>query len=90
MVTALLEEINNEIIYHGVRFDIRTEYAIEYLEQITEQYVKLTGITPSLIVRGRGHHKTKEQRNYDKLVEYTDKLKKYANHIRICGEERNS
>ena len=89
-VTVLLEEINNEIIYQGVRFDVRTEYAIEYLEQITEQYVKLTGITPSLIVRGRGHHKTKEQRNYDKLVEYTDKLKKYAKHIRTCGEERNS
>ena len=89
-VTVLLEEINNEIIYQGVRFDIRTEYAIEYLEQITEQYVKLTGITPSLIVRGIGHHKTKEQRNYDKLVEYTDKLKKYAKHIRTCGEERNS
>lgn len=89
-VTALLEEINSEIIYQGVKFDIRTEYAIEYLEQITEQYVKLTGIIPSLIVRGRGHHKTKEQRNYDKLVDYTDKLKKYAKHIITCGEERNS
>ena len=89
-ITALLEEINQEIMYQGVRFDIRTEYAIEYLEQITEQYIKLTGINPSLIVRGRGHHKTKEQRNYDKLVEYTDKLKKYAKHIRTCGEERNS
>lgn len=89
-ITVLLEEINNEIIYQGIKFDIRTEYAIEYLEQITQQYVKLTGINPSLIVRGRGHHKTKEQRNYDKLVEYTDKLKKYANHIRTCGEERNS
>lgn len=89
-VTALLEEINQEIIYQGVRFDIRTEYAIEYLEQITEQYIKLTAINPSQIVRGRGHHKTKEQKNYDKLVEYTDKLKKYANHIRTCGEERNS
>jgi len=89
-VTVLLEEINNEIIYQGVRFDIRTEYAIEYLEQITEQYIKLTGINPSLIVRGKGHHKTKEQRNYDNLVEYTEKLKKYATHIRTCGEERNS
>lgn len=89
-VTALLEEINNEIVYQGVRFDVRTEYAIEYLELVTEQYIKLTGIIPYLIVRGRGHHKTKEQRNYDKLVEYTEKLKKYAKHIRVCGEERNS
>jgi len=89
-ITVLLNEINSEIIYQGIKFDIRTEYAIEYLEQITEQYIKLTEINPSLIVRGRGHHKTKEQRNFDKLVEYTDKLKKYATHIKVCGEDRNS
>ena len=70
--------------------DIRTEWVIEYLEQITEQYINLTGIIPSLIVRVRGHHKTKEQKNCDKLIEYTDKLKKYAEHIRISGEERNT
>lgn len=89
-ITALLEEINNEIIYQGVRFDIRTEYAIEYLEQVTQQYVGFMNINPDLIVRGRGHHKSQEQRNYDKLVEYTEKLKRYANHIKICGDNRNS
>lgn len=89
-ITALLEEINTALIYQDVEFEIRTEYAIEYAEQITEQYLKLTGINPSLIVRGRGHHKTPEQRNYDKLVEYTDKLKKYVVHINTCGESRNS
>ncbi len=62
----------------GVKFEIRTEYAIEYMEQITEQYVKLACIKPEYIVRGKGHRKTPEQRNYDKLVEYTEKLKKYA------------
>ena len=89
-ITALLEEINNEIIYQGVKFDIRTEYAIEYLEQVIQQYVDLTNINPNLIVRGRGHHKSQEQRNYDKLVEYTEKLKKYAKHIKTCGDDRNS
>lgn len=89
-ITALLEEINNEIIYQGVKLDIRTEYAIEYLEQVTQQYVEIMNINPNLIVRGRGHHKSQEQRNYDKLVEYTEKLKKYAKHIKTCGDNRNS
>ncbi len=89
-VSLLLEEINKTIVYQGIKFDIRSEYAIEYLEQVTEQYVKLADIHPETIARGRGHHKSNEQRNYDKLIEYTEKLKKYAEHIRVCGEDRNS
>ena len=89
-VTSLLEEINELIVYQGVQFGTREEYAIEYLEEITEKYISVTGIKPEEIVRGRGHHKTQEQRLYDRLIEYTEKLKKYADHIRICGEERNS
>lgn len=89
-ITLLLQEINEAIACRCVKFGIRTEYAIEYLEQITEQYAQLFELHPEIIVRGRGHHKSAEQRNYDKLVEYTNKLKKYAEHIRICGENRNS
>ena len=89
-ITLLLQEINEVIACRCVKFGIRTEYAIEYLEQITEQYVKLMDIRPETVIRGRGHHKSAEQRTYDKLVEYTEKLKKYAEHIRICGEDRNS
>lgn len=89
-VSVLLEEINNTIVYQGVKFDIRTEYAIEYMEQITSEYAALTDLTPETIVRGRGHRKSTEQRYYDKLVEYTEKLKKYAEHIKVCGEARNS
>ena len=89
-VSVLLSEINKSIVYHGVKFDIRSEYAIEYLEQIKAQYVKLVDLQPETVVRGRGHHKSQEQRYYDKLVEYTEKLKKYAEHIRISGEHRNS
>lgn len=89
-ISTLLEEINTTLALQGVRLGIRTEYAVEYMEQITEQYAKLIGIQPNCIVRGRGHHKSLEQRNYEKLLEYTEKLKKYAKHIRICGESRNS
>ena len=89
-VTVLLEEINKTLIYHGVKFGLREEYAIEYLEEISVKYAELCNINPDVIVRGRGHHKTTEQRNYDKLNEYIEKLKKYAEHISICGEDRNS
>lgn len=89
-ITIILNEINESIACMGVKFGIRTEYAIEYMEQITEQYASLFNLQHETLVRGRGHHKTAEQRTYDKLVEYTEKLKKYAEHIRICGEERNS
>ena len=89
-VTVLLDEINKTLIYHGVKFGLREEYAIEYLEEISVKYAELCNINPDAIVRGRGHHKTTEQRNYDKLNEYIEKLKKYAEHISICGENRNS
>ena len=58
-VSALLEEINKTIVYQGVKFDIRNEYAIEYLEQVAEQYVKLVDLH---IVHGKGHRKTTEQK----------------------------
>ena len=89
-VTVLLKQINEKIAGYGVKFGIRSEYAIEYLEELLQHYVKLIGIKPESIIRGRGHHKTIEQRYYDKLSEYTETLKRYATHIRICGEERNS
>ena len=89
-ITSILNEINENIVCMGVKFGIRTEYAIEYMEQILEQYASLFNLHPETVVRGRGHHKSAEQRIYDKLNEYTEKLKKYAHHIKICGEERNS
>ena len=89
-ITALLEEMNAVILPLGVKFGIREEYAIEYLEQIREQYVSLMGVQPENVKRGRGHRKTVEQRHYEKLWEYIERLKKYAEQIKICGEDRNS
>lgn len=60
-ITDLLNEMNEKISSFGVKFGIREEYAIEYLEQIQQQYVKLCGFDPKTAVRGRGHHKTAEQ-----------------------------
>lgn len=89
-INVLIEEMNQTILAHGVKFGIREEYAIEYLEQMLTQYVSLTELDPKTMIRGRGHRKTTEQRLYDKLCEYIAKLKKYSEHIKICGENRNS
>lgn len=89
-ITVVLEGINNSIQYQGVKLETRTEYAIEYLENIISHYCTLTGFNPENTVYGRGHRKTAEQKNYDKLCEYAEKLKKYAEQINICGDNRNS
>ena len=52
-ITLLLQEINESIACMGVKFGIRTEYAIEYMEQITEQYAHLFNLHPETVVRGK-------------------------------------
>ena len=89
-ITDLLHEMNEKISSFGVKFGIREEYAIEYLEQLQKHYGNLCGFDPETAVRGRGHHKTAEQRQYDSLSQYITRLKKYAEHIKICGDDRNS
>lgn len=89
-VTKLLEEINQIAMYRGVKFGTRSEYAIEYLEELSGKYLSMAGLDPTKLTYGRGHHKSIEQRYYDELNEYINKLKKYAQHIKICGDERNS
>ena len=89
-LTNLIDEINNGVLsYLNVRIEPRKEYAIEYLEEVIERFSSIAGINGNYI-RGKGHHKTVEQRQYEKLVEYLKKLKNYAKHIEICGESRNS
>ena len=73
-VTLLLGEINETLACRCVKFGIRTEYAIEYLEQIAEQYAQLFELHPETIVRGRGHHKTAEQRTYGLLSAFNGKV----------------
>ena len=86
-ITALLEEINESLAPFGVRMEPNTEYAPEYLELLLERYLEVTQIT---FVSGRGHHKSLEQRYYERLTAYMEKLREYTEKLRICGPERNS
>ena len=90
-LTSLLEEINKEIMScYRVKFEIREEYAIDYLETIISQYLSETRINTKDFTYGKGKRKTVEQRYYDKLKEFCERLKKYSRHIEICGDDRNS
>ena len=89
-ITELLENMNAGTALLGVKFDIREEYAIEYLEEILKKYIELVGFDPGKAVHGKGNHKTSEQRLVEKFSEYIERLKKYAERIKICGNDRNS
>ena len=77
-ITELLENMNDGAALLGVKFDIREEYAIEYLEEILKKYIELVGFDPGKAVHGKGNHKTSEQRLVEKFSEYIERLKKYA------------
>ena len=89
-ITVLLERMNAEMQCCGLEIMTNTEYVPEYLEQILQQYRRVLGIDPEKIHRGRGHHKTAQQRNYEELRKYTDKRRTYTEQLRICGDKRNS
>lgn len=90
-ITEILEKINKEdLAVLNVKFGKREEYAIEYLEEIIQKYKSILKIDESKFVYGKGVRKTKYQKNYEDLVEYKERLKKYAKHIEICGDKRGS
>ncbi len=89
-ITQLFTEINKELQYSEMHLCINTEYAPEYLRQSADRYAEMYQLDEASFVKGRGHHKTTAQRNYEKLIEYAEKLEEYIEKIRICGEERNS
>lgn len=89
-ITTLLQEINEGLAFSGVQIPTNTEYVPEQLNEILERYKHLWKIDESTFVKGRGHHKSLPQRQYEKLKTYTEKLQEYAEKISICGSGRNS
>lgn len=90
-VSEIIDKINTEDLFlQNIKFEKRDEYAIEYLEDLLENYVKLLQIDISKFVHGKGARKSPYQRKYETLLEYIERLKKYAKHIQKCGENRGS
>ena len=89
-ISLLIEAINEDLAYTGLKIETNTEYTPDSLETILSRYIFLCRIDEKSFVHGRGHHKTKEQRNYEKLKGYALKLSEYVEKVRICGPGRNS
>lgn len=89
-ITAEIEEINAEIAWSGVQITTNPEYVPDYLNQIVEQLVLLWELDSSTFVYGSGKRKSKEQRHYEHLTTFCQKLQEYIQKIEICGPNRNS
>ena len=58
-VTQLLEKINSEeLSFLNIRFETRSEYAIEYLDNLRNRYVAIYQLDSQSFVSGKGHKKT--------------------------------
>ena len=89
-ITILLNEINADLKWSGLKIETNTEYVPEGLKEITKRFSETWKIDTDTFVSGRGHRKTVQQRQYEKLIEYTSKLEEYIQKIAICGDNRNS
>jgi len=89
-VTELLEGLNRELQYDGLKLTTNTEYDPDYLEELLERYLSHYGMTEKDFVHGIGKRKRPQQRNAEALKEYIRRLKKYREQLKICGPDRNS
>ena len=89
-LTAEIEEINAKIAWSGVQITTNPEYVPDYLNEIVEQLVLLWELDTSTFVYGNGKRKSKEQRHYEHLTTFCQKLQEYIQKIEICGPNRNS
>ena len=89
-ITALFTEMNETLAYAGLKIETNTEYTPDGLETVLNRYSFLCHVDEKDFVSGRGHRKSQEQRYYEKLKGYLDKLKEYVVKIQICGPNRNS
>lgn len=89
-ITLLLEEINRDLVWSGMTIQTNTEYVPEQLREILSRFSKVWKLDPEQFVHGIGHRKSTQQRQYEKMKEYTEKLEEYVEKLEICGLDRNS
>jgi transposase len=90
-LTQLLRQVNERVtVCRRASFEVRQEYSVEYVEYIMETFLEAVGMAEADFVHGSGKRKTQEQKLYEELAEYRKRLKSCSEHVRICGEKRNS
>ena len=73
-----------------VQISTNSEYVPDYLNEIIDQLVLLWDLDISTFVYGSGKRKSKDQRHYEHLTGFCQKLEEYIEKIDIRGSERNS
>lgn len=90
-LSQLVGEMNKVMaVSRRAEFEIRQEYAIEYVEHILQAFQEASGLRREDLVHGKGRRKTPAQRLYEKVWECNKKLRSYARKIALCGEKRSS
>ena len=89
-ITAEIESINEEIKWSNVQISTNIEYVPAYLKEIIEQLTTLWMLDESTFVYGSGKRKTPQQKHFEHLNAYCQKLEEYTEKIEVCGPERNS
>lgn len=89
-ITALILQMNEELVWSGLSISAGTEYVPDYLAEVARKYAEIWQIDETCFVHGKGKHKTTQQRQYELLIQYHDKLEEYVEKIETCGSDRNS
>ena len=89
-ISSLLREILREESQFNTDIRINTDYHPQQLRDFLRLLKEKLRIDESSFKYGKGHHKGREQRWYEKLKGYIEKLEEYAEKIRITGDDRNS
>ena len=89
-ISVLLGEILNVEPQLNTDIRINTEYHPQQLSIYLGILKEKLHINERSFKYGRGHHKSREQRWYERLSGYIEKLKEYVEKIRITGDDRNS
>ena len=90
-LTSLIQEMNGIMAVHRrAVFEIRQEYAVEYVEYVLSTFLDAVGMKEEEFVHGKGKRKTPAQRLWEKVRDCCKKLKEYAHKISVCGDDRNN
>ncbi len=73
-------------VYRKAVFEIRQEYAIEYVEYILRTFLEAVGMTTEEFVHGSGKRKTLHQRLHEKVYECYKQLQDYAQKMRNLSQ----
>lgn len=83
----LIEKIKEEL---GLSKSLIPDQVLQAVTTIFNQLRKYCKEKKIKFVYGKGKRKTKEQRDYEHLKEWKEKLESYKKHLEIMGDHRNS